>query len=98
MCGCCGDGVGVGLCGVGLCRQDHLGAGELEFHGPVFWEYGQVADDIEYFSGLYQVVEVVGGIGEGYKGEKTFAIAFGVVGAFSEVFVQGVQCPPGGIV
>ncbi len=47
----CGDGCG----GRSGCRQDHLGAGELEFHGPAFGEYGQAADDIEYFAGFYQV-------------------------------------------
>ena len=94
---CGGDGLSGGFC-FSVCRQDHLGAGEFEFRGPVFWEYGQAADDIKYLSGFYPGVEVVEGIGAGYKGEKTFAVAFGMVGSQSKIFMQSIQCPPGGVV
>jgi len=90
------DGGGADRSGDGG-RQDHLGAGQLEFGDPSGRQNGEPADVVEQLSGFDPCVEVAQGVGgysvavdlAGYEGEYSFFVAFGKVCALGEIFLGG---------
>lgn len=83
---------------IGGWGEKHLGAGELEFEGPVFGERGELVDEVESFVRFYIWVELGEGrvVFAGDEREDAGAVAEGPGGAFGEGGVVGGEGGPGG--